>query len=249
MSSPPVGDGVPQDGELMVIGSALTAEMGYPEQVINLSTGENPMTVACALKDGGRLYIAADSAVIGLAVKAASDKKVEFVESPPLAWVTSGDEAIGDMFGEWLRQQFEASRPEFDGWTDAIRLSVLRLAELNGTRVLASQQNRIRLEPELHLCQVLLAGYIAGIPEIVHLEVGGDWTMHVAAGRTFAAAGGGAHHAAMAYEVLKEKGLLPTDGADAIREVAGLAAKHAPNCEPPVHIRCVTSERVEEVDG
>ena len=233
----------------MVIGSALTAEMGYPEQVIDLFRGKKPMSVACALKDGESLFLATDSAVGGLPVKATTDKKIAHVDNPPLAWATAGDESIGDLFGAWLRQQLAQTPSEPLTWERAVRPSVLKLAELNGVRVQASQLNRTRLEPERDLTQVLLVGYLAGVPEIAHLAVNGEWTLHVAAGRTFAAAGAGAHHAAMAYEVLNEKDLLPTDGADAIREVAGLAAKHAPYCEPPVHIWRVTPEVVEEVDG
>ncbi len=231
-----------------MIGSVLTAEMGYPEQVIDLFRGKKLMSVACALKDGECLFLATDSAVGGLPVKATTDKKIGHVDNPPLAWATAGDEAIGDLFGEWLRQQLAQTLSEPLTWERAVGPSVLKLAEFNGVRVQASQLNRTLLEPERILCQVLLVGYLAGMPEIVHLEVSGDWTMHVAAGRTFAAMGAGARHAAMAYEVLREKRLLPTEGIPIIREVTELTARYAPGCEPPVHIRRVTPEGVEEVD-
>jgi hypothetical protein len=206
------------------------------------------VTIICALKDGDNLYIASDSAVGGLPTKAKTDRKINSVNHPPLAWGTAGDEAIGDLFEAWFRQQLASAKPEQLAWAAIIGPIVLRLAELNGIRTQASQLNKVRLEPERDLCQVLLVGYIAGQPEIVHLEVNGDWTMHVAAGRAFAAAGAGAHHAAMAYEVLKEKGLLPSDGTSTIREIAELTARHAPGCEPPVHIFKVAPDRVQKIE-
>lgn len=223
--------------------------MGYPEQAIDLFRGQEPMTIVCAVKVGQNLFLATDSAVGELQLKTTTDKKIAHVDNPPLVWATAVDEAIGDMFGAWLRQYLAATPPQPLTWEKVVGDSVSRLAGLNGNRVLAGQLNRITTVPERDLCEVLLVGYVAGMPEIVHLEVSGAWTMHVAAGRTFASIGGGAPYAAMAYEVLKEKDLLPADGADAIGEVAGLAAKHAPKCEPPVHIWRATPEGVEEVDG
>lgn len=57
-----------------------------------------------------------------------------------------------------------------------------------------------------------------------------------ARGREFAAIGGGRYHAAMAYELLRERDLLPKDKQAAIREVTELAARYAPLCCLPVEV-------------
>ena len=127
----------------------------------------------------------------GLPVKAKSADKIEYIASPPLSWVTAGDEAIGDMFGNWLRQQMADTHADVQEWGSLARFATLKLADFNGTRVQASRRSGLSLDADRDLCQVLMTGYIAGAPEIVHLEVNGDWNLHVAAGRIFASMGAG----------------------------------------------------------
>ncbi|TAK23879.1 MAG: hypothetical protein EPO26_07345 [Chloroflexota bacterium] len=205
------------------------------------------MTVAIALKDGDDLFLATDCAVGGLPVKELTDHKIQHAATLPLAWAGAGDEAISQQFGRWLNEQVAQSPTAALDWDGLVRATVERLAQLNGVRTRAAGLNHITFDPTGDLCQILMVGYVSGIAEIVHLGVKGDWTLHVVGGRSFAAIGSGSDHAATIYALLKERGLLPENGADAIREVATLATRYAPHCQLPVRIVKVTPTEVMQV--
>ena len=79
----------------------------------------------------------------------------------------------------------------------------------------------LQLDFENDFAQIFIVGYVHDMPELLQL--------------------------AMTYELLRERGQLPDDGAVALREVTELAAKYAPNCEPPVHVVRVRPSGIEEV--
>lgn len=202
------------------------------------------MTIACALARNEVIYLAADSAVAGLPTTGRAHK-LSHSDVLPLAWATAGDEAIGDQFGDWLRSQLaSAGDPTKITWDALVENCVLRLAALNGIRSRAGQANHVSWNPGDALGQVLLVGFVGERAEIAHLEVSGDWTLHMLAGRSFTAIGSGQYHAAMTYELLLERGLLSNEGPAAVRDVAEAAARHAPHCSLPVDIVAVTRDGV-----
>jgi hypothetical protein len=207
---------------------------------------EGTVTVVCALKDNEQLFLAADSLLGGLPVEKLSSGKIETYtrEGVHLAWASSGDETIGDQFSDSLKRSLQQTSQAF-GWDELIDLCVPQLAQLNGIIREAKLRNRIPLDPENDFAQVLLVGYIGEQPEIVHFEPTGGWTLHLRAGREFAAIGGGRYHAAMTYELLRERNLLLEDKQAAIREVAELAARYAPLCCLPVEVIKVMPSGVE----
>ncbi len=204
------------------------------------------MTVACAIYDAdGALYLAADSALMGLPVQSAATK-ISSIDLPPLAWATAGDEAIGDLWSQWLTDQLDPPPDPLD-WERLIAAAVQRLAVLNGMRTGAASANHVGWDPAGDLTQVLLVGFVGSTAEIAHLEVNGDVTLHVLAGRHFAAIGAGRDHAWTAYQLLTERGQLPAEPAAALLEVTDLAARYAPSCAPPVSAVKVNRDGVESV--
>ena len=108
----------------------------------------------------------------------------------------------------------------------------------------------LQLDLENDFAQIFIVGYAGAMPEMLQLDPSGEWTMHIRAERQFATIGGGRYHAAMTYELLRDRGQLPDDAAAALREVTELAARYAPNCEPPVQVVKVGPSGTEEVqDG
>lgn len=144
---------------------------------------EGTVTVVCALRDNEELFLAADSSLAGLPVKTLSFGKIETYnrEGLHLAWACSGDEAIGKQFSDWLKRSFQQTSQAF-GWDELVALCVPQLAQLNGIIREAKLRNRIPFEPENDFAQVLLVGYIGEQPEIVHLELTGEWTLHLRGG-------------------------------------------------------------------
>ena len=70
------------------------------------------LTVICALRDGDSLFLAADSSLGGLPAKTRSSGKIETIvaDGIHLALAGSGDEAIADMFCDWLRRTIEVAK-------------------------------------------------------------------------------------------------------------------------------------------
>jgi hypothetical protein len=95
----------------------------------------------------------------------------------------------------------------------------------------------------------MMVGFLQGVPEIAQLELDGTRTLHLRARREFATLGAGRMHAAMAYEVLRDKSILAADGLAAIRDVTELAARYAPHCDLPVRIAHVVANRAEMLTG
>ena len=224
-----------------------TAIIGEADDFVMPLVEREPMTVVCALQDEDCLYLAADSAVTGLPTKG-SATKIDHVTSLPLAWASSGDEAIGLQFGRQLKQWLAEADADELTWEKFVNVCVTLLAELNGVRRKVASLNSVGFNISHDFAEIMLVGFIGGVPEIAHLEQRGDWNLHLLAGRHFATIGSGSDHAAMAYEVLKENGLLPANGEAAISAVMDLAVRHAPNCEPPIHVWRVDRSGAAEIN-
>ncbi|GEM_PF-6960659 len=203
------------------------------------------MTVVCALKDGDDLFLAADSSLGGLPVKTRVVTKLEYYNlSNPLIWATSGDESIGDEFSDWLKSQISHAPGLCLSWETFKNGCQDDLARRNGLFLRVRQQNHVPVNPENDYSQVLVVGYINGLPEILHIDFEGCSTFHLRAGRTFATIGGGRYHAATVYEVLLRKGILASSGLEAIKEVTEIAADLSPLCALPISVAKATKQGV-----
>jgi hypothetical protein len=203
------------------------------------------VTIICALRDGDDLYLAADSAISGLPTKALAESKIDYSDLMPLAWGTAGDEAVGDLWGAWLKTQLAAQKDLLAvTWETVITMGSRRLSEQNAVIYQNRTNIRVGVDPERDYTQVLLAGFINGTPEIAHLRVSGDFDMHLEAGRSFACMGAGRDMAAAAHELLSERGLLPASGEQCIRDVCEFVARVHPSCVMPVKVIHVTQQGV-----
>lgn len=223
---------------------------GYGVAEIEYSSSEKekePVTVICALRDGENLFLAADSSLSGLPVKTLSSGKIETFSRADarLAWACSGDETIGDLFSDKLKGMIDQNAETIRDMDALGRVGTAILSDLNGVARAAKQRIAWSLNPENDFAQVLIAAYIAQQPEIIELGWEGDRTYHLRAGRNFTTIGGGRYHAAMAYEVLRERNLLPQLGQAAIKQVVELVARYAPNCKLPVKVVRVTPSAID----
>jgi hypothetical protein len=141
------------------------------------SERQNAMTLLAACASPESLIIAADSGV-GAGQVMLQQQKIDYVDGHPIAWWFSGDEALGNEFGEWMH-----ARPwgKIRDWQALKGSAVQRVATINKARIDAATQagastdiqNR-RFEP----IDVLVAGYINDIPQILNVdEDGGSYLL------------------------------------------------------------------------
>ena len=169
-------------------------------------------------------------------------RKLDFMQTPPLAWGFAGDESIGLDFAHWLRQR---QWRDSDDWESFRQEAAIALAKLNGRRRELAELSKTTVGDD-QLTDVLLAGFVGAQPGILQMESnGGSYLRRMHA---FAAIGDGSTHAHLVRGTLEHLGALQQfDSIKLIGFVTNLAAHYAPRSNPPVRVLRVQKDGVQDI--
>jgi hypothetical protein len=220
-------------------GSLASATQRWGDKIPIRKLSSRPMSVIAALDCGEYLALAADGMVTDNGGIRMTAQKLHTLPDRPFAWGFSGSEGTGFKFRDWLRAW---QWPEDATWTTVGDAAIEELSRLNGRNRRMSRLAGVDAADD-DLANVLMAGYIGGVPDILELTDRGA-AVSVKEG-VFGAIGAGHPHAALIYYTTRALKMPPSD--QLLGLVMSLAAHHAPQCGPPIRILKIDPTSVTEL--
>jgi hypothetical protein len=199
------------------------------------------MSIIAALDAGDCLYLASDSMVTEESGVRLTRQKLDMLPGRPIAWGFSGDEGIGYQFRDWFKAW---PFPSDATWSHVADAAIEELSRLNGRKRALGKLAGVETT-DSDLADVLIAGYIAGVPDIYELTDRGSASS--VKHSVLAAIGSGHAHATIAYLTLRGTRKELKLDQQLLGFAVGMAAQIAPQCGPPVRMLRLTPEGVEEL--
>lgn len=169
-------------------------------------------------------------------------QELEFRHDYPIAWGFSGNDETGQAFSAWLKG---LELDESLNWAKLRDLATDEQSRMNGQKRRWMRRSETEPNPE-DLTDVLIAGFVEGEPQMLEIDSVGrpSYCLH----RGFAAIGSGKNLARVSLVTARR--FFPTKqfGQPEFVIETETAARHGPQCSPPVRLLRVTPAGVEEVD-
>jgi hypothetical protein len=199
------------------------------------------VSLIAALNCHDHLLLAADSLITESNGVRMTCQKLDFMTDRAMAWGFAGSEGIGLAFGKWLKSWEWPSDATWDVVSDR---AAEELSRLNGRRRELAQIAGVAATED-DLVTVLVAGYLAGAPDIVEISDKGAAVsvMH----NEFAAVGSGQAHAMMVNFTATAARMKFKEPKYRLAFIVEVAATHAPLCAPPVRVLRITATGVEDM--
>jgi ATP-dependent protease HslVU (ClpYQ) peptidase subunit len=213
----------------------------YNNIKIELPEREPPVTIIVAMRENDdSVLIAADGeSMESSLLRMKNNSKLGKHPAGLIAWGTSGNSAIGEVFSAWLQSY---TWPPKD-WFTFKEQAIEELSRLNGRQRELTKLSGAEVKDD-YLCSCLLVGLIdsAGIYE---LDIVGRASPYWEVG--FQAIGSGRLHAGVAYRTL-----CNVSGPTHLQKliiIMQVVTQTAPGCGPPYTIWRITKDNITDVSS
>lgn len=214
---------------------------------------ELPLTVLAAkycgeyillISDSQETYVENNNETLNLSVR-----KLQYLDNPAIGWAFSGPVDVGADFNRWIKNYDWQKSSNWQIFRDD---AMSELNKLNKAKRKSMRDAGVKPTPD-DVCDVLLAGYITNLPEILVLTSRGQSYFYKDSEWNFTAIGSGENHVRMAQAVLKQFFHFYREGqdlpSDLFRFVVFTGVQMAPKCALPLQMAKITQNGVEFKDS
>lgn len=220
---------------------------GYSASISSAAYGEPRMTVVAAWMLRDAVLIASDSNVRTDGDYDTPSVKLRRVDDLLIMWAATGEDEPIDDFRRWLSRSSWTSQT---GWSEIRASAKAALGSINAAKRESMKAAGVRAKPR-DLARVLMAGYAAGVPNILELTERGE--SYLLEEKGFGVIGSGAPNFQIArVTTLHMRNLMELPEEIEQRPfwlMVAVAADTDPKSKRPLQ-RCIISrERVQCVEG